>query len=131
MENTIISIKITNRNSSRLLLIAISREENSRERTCLREFDSGGSGDDGVSEELRNKGKQAILLRKLTVAKSPQRTAEIDSQDFHLCMEYGSSSQKTTASDNEFWSFSLLFIGLVQYYYLPHLVWAVWHLGMI
>lgn len=40
-----------------------------REEECLREFDGGGSGDDGVTEEFGNEREQAILLREFAVTK--------------------------------------------------------------
>lgn len=45
----------------------------------LREFDGGGSGDDGVAEKLGNKGQQAIFVGEVAVAEGPQGAAEIDS----------------------------------------------------
>ena len=44
----------------------------------LREFDGGGSGDDGVAEEFGNEREQAILVREVAVAKRSQRTTQIN-----------------------------------------------------
>jgi hypothetical protein len=44
----------------------------------LREFDGGGSGDDGVTEEFGNEREQAIFVGDVSIAKRSNCTAQIN-----------------------------------------------------
>lgn len=52
----------------------------------LRQFDGGGSSNDGIAEELGQQREETVFFWDLPIAKRSESAAEIDPENLHLSL---------------------------------------------